>query len=404
MSKMDRRNFLRAGLGAGGLIVSSSLSSSWALQGAPIKIGLIIPLTGATSPFGATMGQAAKIAETEINSAGGVRGRQIQIVIEDDQSNPEAAVRAAHKLIDVDKVVAIGGSYASAVTSAIAPLCWEGKTVLLTSSGADSITKLPHQGYIFRTSPTVTLQGTRVGNFAIELGAKKMFFLGPQTPFAQSYIEIISGIFKAAGGTGSGLVYEDKKSSYRSEVDQALKESPDVVVLGGYVPDTSVVLKDLYRAGFTGKKVGFSFGINDALTKAVPAEVSEGAYSLVPSAAENSNAYKRLIAKMNRPSLDSYSCQVYDHVVLASLALARASSGQTDGTAVRDNLRAISEDGEGKRTDDAIEALKLVAGGGRVNYDGPSGTLEFADNGDVKGVFFRYEQIQDGKLVVRKIG
>ena len=404
MSKMNRRNFLRAGLGAGTLMVSSSLSNSWALQGDPIKIGLIIPLTGATSQFGATMGLAAKIAEAEINSVGGVRGRQIQIVIEDDQSNPEAAVRAAHKLIDVDKVVAIGGSYASAVTSAIAPLCWEGRTVLLTSSGADSITKLPHLGYIFRTSPTVTLQGTRVGNFAIELGAKKMFFLGPQTPFAQSYIEIISGIFKAAGGIGSGLVYEDKKSSYRSEVDQALKEAPDVIVLGGYVPDTSVVLKDLYRAGFTGKKVGFSFGINDALTKAVPAEVSEGAYSLVPSAAENSNAYKRLIAKMNRPSLDSYSCQVYDHVVLASLALARASSGQTDGTAVRDNLRAISADGEGKRTDDALEALKLVAGGGRVNYDGPSGTLEFADNGDVKGVFFRYEQVEGGKLVVRKIG
>jgi len=248
------------------------------------------------------------------------------------------------------------------------------------------------------------LQGMSVGNFAVELGAKKMFFLGPQTPFAQTYIEIISGIFKAAGGTGSGLVYEDKKSSYRSEVDQALKESPDVIVLGGYVPDTSVVLKDLYRAGFTGKKVGFSFGINDALTKAVPAEVSEGAYSLIPSASENSNAYKRLIAKMKRPSLDSYSCQVYDHVVLASLALARAASGQANGTTVRDNLRAISQDSEGERTDDAVEALKLLSGAGRVNYDGASGPLEFADNGDVKGVFFRYEQVQDGKLVVRKIG
>ena len=404
MANMDRRDFLRTGLGATGLMLSSSVSPSWAQSGGPIRIGLIIPLTGGTSQFGATMGQAAKIAETEINSAGGVRGRPIEIVIEDDQSNPEAAVRAAHKLIDVDKVVAIGGSYASAVTSAIAPLCWEGKTVLLTASGADSITKLPHQGYIFRTSPTVTLQGTRVGNYALELGAKKMFFLGPQTPFAQTYIEIISGIFKAAGGTGSGLVYEDKKASYRSEVDQALKESPDVIVLGGYVPDTSVVLKDLYRAGFTGKKVGFSFGINDALTKAVPAEVSEGAYSLIPSASENSDAYKRLIAKMKRPSLDGYSCQVYDHVVLASLALTRAASGPTNGTAVRDNLRAISEDGEGKRTDDATEALKLVTSGGRVNYDGPSGPLEFADNGDVKGVFFRYEQVQDGKLVVRKIG
>jgi branched-chain amino acid transport system substrate-binding protein len=403
MSNLDRRTFLQAGLGVGGLMLSSSLSRSWAQQGDPIKIGLIIPLTGGTSQFGATMGQAAKIAESEVNGAGGVRGRPIQIVIEDDQSNPEAAVRAAHKLIDVDRVVSIGGSYASAVTSAIAPLCWEGKTVLLTSSGADSITKLPHQGYIFRTSPTVTLQGTSVGKYAVELGGKQMFFLGPQTPFAQTYIDIISGIFKATGGSGSGLIYEDKKSSYRSEVDQALKESPDVIVLGGYVPDTAVVLKDLYRAGYTGKKVGFSFGINDALTKAVPAEVSEGAYSLIPSAAENSEAYKRLIAKMKRPSLDSYSCQVYDHVVLTSLALTRATSGQANGTAVRDNLREISA-GEGKRTDDAVEALKMVSGGGQVNYDGPSGPLEFADNGDVKGVFFRYEQVQDGKFVLRKVG
>jgi branched-chain amino acid transport system substrate-binding protein len=404
MSNLDRRTFLQAGLGVGGLMLSSSLSRSWAQQADPIKIGLIIPLTGATSQFGATMGQAAKIAEAEINAAGGVRGRPIQIVVEDDQSNPEAAVRAAHKLIDVDKVVSIGGSYASAVTSAIAPLCWEGKTVLLTSSGADSITRLPHQGYIFRTSPTVTLQGTRVGNFAVELGAKKMFFLGPQTPFAQSYIEIISGIFRAAGGSGSGLIYEDKKSSYRSEVDQALKDSPDLIVLGGYVPDTSVVLKDLYRAGFAGKKVGFSFGINDALTKAVPADASNGAYSLVPSAAESSDGYKRLIGKMKLSHLDSYSCQVYDHVVLTSLALAHAPVGKVDGTAVRDNVRAISQDSEGKRTDDAAEGLKLVASGARLNYDGPSGNLEFAENGDVKGVFFRYEQVEEGRLVLRKVG
>ncbi|MFX7792784.1 ABC transporter substrate-binding protein, partial [Acinetobacter baumannii] len=89
-----------------------------------------------------------------------------------DQSNPEAAVRAVRKLIDVDKVVSIGGSYASAVTSAIAPMCYDNKVALFTSSGADSITKTPHNGYIFRTSPTVTLQGTRVGQYALELGAR----------------------------------------------------------------------------------------------------------------------------------------------------------------------------------------------------------------------------------------
>ncbi|WP_163597001.1 ABC transporter substrate-binding protein, partial [Klebsiella pneumoniae] len=76
----------------------------------------IIPLTGATSQFGATMSAAAKTAVADINSAGGVNGRPVEVLIEDDQSNPEAAVRAARKLIDVDKVVSIGGSYASAVT------------------------------------------------------------------------------------------------------------------------------------------------------------------------------------------------------------------------------------------------------------------------------------------------
>ena len=281
MSNMDRRNFLRTGLGASGLMLSSTL----ALLGAARRTDpdwAHHSLDGCDQPIRCDDGRGCQDCRDRDHSAGGVRGRPIQVVIEDDQSNPEAAVRAAHKLIDVDRVVSIGGSYASAVTSAIAPLCWEGKTVLLTSSGADSITRLPHQGYIFRTSPTVTLQGTRVGDFAVELGARKMFFLGPQTPFAQSYIDIISGIFKSAGGVGSGLIYEDKKSSYRSEVDQALKEAPDVIVLGGVRAGTSVVLKDLYRAGFSGRKVGFSFGINDALTKAVPADVSEGAYSRIP--------------------------------------------------------------------------------------------------------------------------
>ena len=396
----DRRSFLTTGAA---VAFGAFQPLLWAQNKEPIRIGILIPLTGATSQFGATMSRAAQIAAEEINAAGGVNGRRVEVVIEDDQSNPEAAVRSARKLIDVDRVVAIGGSYASSVTSAIAPLCWESKTVLATSSGADSITKLPHQGYIFRTSPTVTLQGTRVGDLGVELGCKKMFFMGPQTPFAQSYIDIISGIFTRAGGAGAGLIYEDKKSSYRSEVDQALRTRPDVIVLGGYVPDTSVVLKDLYRAGYDGKRIGFSFGINQKLVEAVPAEVGEGAYSLVPSASVNAGAYKRLIAKMKVEALDSYSCQVYDHVNLVALALASAPNAEANGTTVRDNLRGISQSAQGKVVDSAPEGLKLLGAGTRINFDGASGPLEFADNGDVKGVFFRYEQVQKGKLAVTKV-
>jgi len=396
----NRRNFLCAGAA---VTLGTAHPLLWAQAGEPIRIGILIPLTGSTSQFGATMSKAAQIAAEEINAAGGINGRKLEVIIEDDQSNPEAAVRAARKLIDVDRVVAIGGSYASSVTSAIAPLCWESKTVLATSSGADSITKLPHLGYIFRTSPTVTLQGTRVGELGVELGAKKMFFMGPQTPFAQSYIDIISGIFSKAGGSGGGLIYEDKKSGYRSEVDQALKSKPDLIVLGGYVPDTSVVLKDLYRAGFEGKRIGFSFGINQKLIEAVPAEVGEGAYSLVPSAAVGATAYKRLLTKMKVEALDSYSCQVYDHVNMVALALASTAKAPMTGTTVHDNLRNVTQQAQSQLVDSAADGLKLLAKGTPINFDGASGSLEFADNGDVKGVFFRYEQIQKGKLVVTKV-
>jgi len=402
MLKFNRRTFLRGTAGAGSVFFAAPWSGALAQSTDTIKIGIIIPLTGATSQFGATMSAAAKMAVNDVNTAGGINGRKIEVLIEDDQSSPEAAVRAAHKLIDVDKVVSIGGSYASAVTSAIAPLCYDSKITLFTSSGADSITKTPHNGYIFRTSPTVTLQGTRVGKYALELGAKKMFFLGPQTPFAQSYIDIISKLFKDVGGQGSGLIYEDKRASYRTEVDQALRTDPDVIVLGGYVPDTSVVLKDLYRAGYTGKKVGFSFGVNQAIADGLPHEVSEGIVSLVPSASVDSDAYKTLIGKLKLASLDSYSCQVYDHVVLSSLALARAGSS-TDGTAVRDNVRAISQDDKGEKVTDVAKALKLLSEKKVIDYDGASGPLTFAPNGDVEGVFFRYEQVQDGKMTLIKV-
>lgn len=403
MHSINRRTFLAGAAGVGSLALAASWPKALMAQDGPIRIGMIIPLTGATSQFGATMSAAAKVAVNDVNAAGGINGRKIEVLIEDDQSNPEAAVRAARKLIDVDKVVAIGGSYASAVTSAIAPLCYESKTTLFTSSGADSITKTPHQGYIFRTSPTVTLQGTRVGQYALELGAKNMFFMGPQTPFAQSYIDIISGLFKDAGGTGAGLIYEDKRASYRSEVDQALRANPDVIVLGGYVPDTSVVLKDLYRAGYTGNKVGFSFGVNQVLADGLPPEVSEGTTSLIPSASVESTAYKMLIDKMQLSSLDGYSCQMYDHVILTTLALAHAAASAVDGTVVRDNVRAISQDDAGEKVTDVAAALKLISEKKAINYDGPSGPLAFDPIGDVEGVFFRYEQAQKGKMTLLKV-
>lgn len=397
MTTLQRRTLLRAAALAP--LLSPALTRAQSSDA--VRIGVLIPLTGSTSQFGAAMALAAKTATEEINAAGGIRGRKVDLIVEDDQSNPEVGLRAARKLIDVDKVIAIAGTYASSVTAAVAPLCWENKTVLMTASGADSITKLPHQGYIFRTAPPAPQYIARGAGLAKELGAKRVFWLGPQTPFAQTHIDGVTGAFGAAG---AGLIYEDKKTSYRTEVDQALKFKPDAIILGGYAPDTLVAVKDLYRANYKGHRIGYFFGVNQTLLDGLPADVSEGLYALSPTAAVTSPVYKRLVSKMKLESVDSYSCQLYDDLNLIALALASApASAPANGETVRDRIRAVTQDASGKPVDSAAEGLKLLAAGTRINYDGASGALEFETNGENRANLFKFDQVRAGKLVTVKI-
>ena len=367
----------------------------------PIKLGVLVPLTGAGGPYGPGQAACVRAVAQEVNAAGGVLGRQVEVAVEDDQTSPEAGVRAARKLIDVDRVVAILGTWASSVTTAVAPLCWESRTMLCTVSGADSITLLPHQGYLVRTQPNTLLQGRKFGEYLLELGAKRAYVMSPQTPFTQSQFASLKAAVEKGGGVAELLVYDDKKPSFRSEVDGALRFKPDAVVAGGYTPDTAVLLRDLARASFGGKVLGFGYAINAKLVDSLPAEVVEGAYTLSPSPAEGSPAFARVAAVTRQPVPDTYACQIYDHVNLVLLAIALA--GEASGTAIRDTIRKVSQGG-GTAVTGLPDGLKLVAAGQKVDYEGASGPCDFTDTGDVTDVRFRYEQVRAGKVTLLKIG
>ena len=394
----DRRTLLT---GAAALAGLSALPGRALAQGAPIRIGTLTPLTGAGGPYGPVMVKAVKAVVDEVNAAGGVLGRKVELVSEDDQTNPEAGVRAARKLIDVDKVCAILGTWASSVTTAVAPLCWESKTFLATVSGADSITQLPHQGYLIRTQPNTTLQGRKFGEFCVAEKAKRVFFLSPQTPFAKSQFDNITEAVKKAGGETGSLIYDDKKPAYRSEIDEVLRFKPDAIIFGGYTPDTAVMLKDAYRAGYGGLKVAFGYAVNQKLVESVPAEVVDKTFTIAPSPAEGSKAYARLVKMIGVASPDPYTTQVYDQINLILMAIAIA--GDTSGTAIKDAVRKISQAQGGAKVDNAIDGLKAIAAKQPVDYDGASGPCDFTETGDIADCQFRYEQVQGGKLALVKI-
>src|SRR5215831_16503869 len=250
MTTMTRRQVLKGAATAGLVVGVPAILSAQAKE--PINIGTLCPLTGAGGSYGPDMQRAVVAVVERINKAGGIQGRPVQLFLEDDQTSAEAGVRAARKLIDVNKVVAIVATWASAVTLAVKPLCVESKTFLIGVSGADSVTQGDHKGYIARTQPNTNLQGRMYGKFAATKKEwKRIAYVALQTPYAQSFGDAFTAVVKAAGATiTDSLIYEDKKPSYRSEVTRVLATNPDLIMLGGYTPDSVVMVKDIYRAAF----------------------------------------------------------------------------------------------------------------------------------------------------------
>ena len=207
-------------------------------QGEPIKIATLDAADGDPAVlYGPIMAKvAAAVVEYVERRWRGARA-QGRVGERRRPDQPRAGVRAARKLIDVDKVSAIMGTWASSVTTAVAPLCWESKTPLFTVSGADSITLLPHQGYIIRTQPNSQLQVTTLAQFILSLGCKKVFTMITQTPFTQTTIDIMNRELPKGGATHHSLVYDDKKTTYRTEVDQVLRTNPDMILANGYTTE-----------------------------------------------------------------------------------------------------------------------------------------------------------------------
>ena len=399
-TRVSRRTVLTgaAAVMAAGLVPPRA----WA-QPAPIKLGTLTPLTGAGGSYGPSMRKAMEFVAGEINAAGGVLGRQIQLVSEDDQTSPEAAVRAARKLIDVDRVVAIMGTWASAVTTAVAPLCWESKTFLTTVSGSDTITQLPHQGYLIRTQPNTNLQIGKLGDFIVSLGSKRVFVLGAQTPFAVPSQNRLKDVFTKAGGVElvGAVIYDKDKTTFRSEIDQAIRAKPDMIYLNGYTPDVTVVLKELYKAGYTGAKIAQGYAVDMKLLGSVPHEVSDGTYTATPSPAVESPGYRRLAGVLGAAEMNPYSCQTHDQISLVALAIAHAK-GDATGTVIKEHVRKISQGG-GQKVDNAVDGLKLLAQGKAVNYEGASGPCDFTDTGDIIDCKIRFDRAEKGAFKTIKL-
>ncbi len=401
---IDRRRFLQStGLAAASCAVPSLLFAQG--QGT-FRIGTLTPLTGAGGPYGPGMLKAILLAVDEVNAAGGAGGRKLEVFAEDGQTQPQAAVLAAKKLIEVNKVQAILGTWASGVTLAVMPLTDAAGLIEMNVSGAPAISTEDKKDLVWRFQAT----NDRFGYAFAEI-AKKRKFTRPATmafnnASGRGNTEGFTKAWTAAGGkVVASVVYEPNRPSYRSELQKVLAEKPDVIVTGSYLPDTTIILREWFQSGEKTNWIIPGWAANPELIKVLGPEVTEGIISVDTVSSETAPSYKHFDAlylkAMGKPAASNvYAAMTYDMVICLALAMEAAGPNATVEQ-INAKLREVSNP-PGTATYTFAEGKALLAKKQKVNYEGASSKLDFDKYGDASPDFGVYV-IEKGQLVRRDV-
>jgi branched-chain amino acid transport system substrate-binding protein len=399
--KLDRRQFLATGVaGATAALVGGRAYA----QGEGLRIGVLTPLTGGGAVYGTTMSRMYTLLADEINKAGGVAGKQIQLFTEDDQTNPDAGVRGARKLVDVNRVHAIVGTWSSAVTLAVAPIAVQARIPHFCVSSSPAISTFKDEDFLYRTAYSQAVISTVYATTAQKLGFKTAALLILNNPYGIGLGDSFPDRFAKVGGTVTGkVIYNPSQSSYRSEIQQALAGKPDVILFGGYTPDGIQVFKEWFQLGLGGTWMGPGFALDQKFIQGIGAPAAEGTVVVEGAPNLQSSAYKnadKLYRAAHNQEADFFAAMAYDHLMVVALAVL-AGNGNTSGDSIKANIRKISNP-PGKVVGSWAEAAATMRGGEKVNYEGASSACDFDDNGDVQTDFGVYH-IKSGKWALDRV-
>ncbi|MBN8957695.1 MAG: ABC transporter substrate-binding protein [Rhizobiales bacterium] len=366
----------------------------------PINIGALNPLTGSGSVYGVGMLEAIKVAIDQINVAGGPLGRQFKLFNADDQSDPNAAVFAAEKLVNVNKVRAILGTYASAITLAVQPIAIRNDVIIMNTSGAPAVSKKGPLSFQF--NPREHLYGEAMAELAHKRGFKTAGILSMNNPAGQGMAEFFQERFEKLGGKITIRVdYQEKQTSYRAELNQVLNTQPDVILLPAYTPEAAVIIKEASVINPKMKWIGPAFAFNQRLIDMLGAEITNGLLGIDSIPAKDARSYAYLAKEYSkRMGADLfgnvYAAMTYDMTNMLALSIEKA--GNTTSEDIIKAMHEISGHG-GVGVSSFAEGRDALKRGEKIDYQGASGPLKFNATNN-RGVFFGVFELTGGKPVM----
>jgi branched-chain amino acid transport system substrate-binding protein len=341
-----KRFFASAVLALSSLLIFSACKKEGAASGNEIVIGEFASLTGQTATFGQSVHGGTTLAIDEINAAGGVLGKQIKLITEDDQSKAEDATAAVQKLINRDRVAALLGEVASSRSRAGGPIAQQAKIPMISpASTNEEVTKIGD--YVFRICFIDPFQGEALANFAMKtlhakraailLDTKQDYSIG----LANSFRETIK---KNGGSEVSEQAYSTGDKDFRAALTSIRASNPDVIFVPGYYGEVSLIVRQARELGINVPLLGGDGWDSPELTKGAEKEFNGTYFSNHFSTEDPDPAVQGFIKKYTakyHADPDAMAALGYDAANILADAIKRA--GGTDSKKLRDAIAATKD-------------------------------------------------------------
>jgi len=287
-------------------LAAAALAAAPALAQEPIRIGVTQPLTGAFAASGNYVAQGAKIAEEQINAAGGVLGRKIQLIVEDNKSNPTEAVATAEKLIVKDKVPVMMGAWSSTLTLAVMPKLMEYSVPMLVETSSSGKITTSGNPWIFRISPTSEMEARAFKPLVKTLGIKKADFLSTNNDFGLGAAKEFSEMLKANGvQVGVMETMDPKATDFSAQLAKIKASGGDTVFVTTAVEQITLILKQAKEQQLKARIITTGGSNSPDQLIAQAGDAANGSLHLVfftpwfPEAVKNPDLAKKFVAEWN---------------------------------------------------------------------------------------------------------
>jgi len=378
---------------------SSSGSGGGGSSSGPITYGVLSCFTGRLASLGQAMLQGAKVAQSEINSAGGVLGRQVQLATGDTSCDVADGVTATNQMLTKNVSGVIGPE--TQEINGVEPIL-DANHIVDEFQGGDTARDHQADPYFFRDSPSDSQLGVAMALYAHQKGYTRAVMLFYSDPAAQTFLKPVSTTFTKLGGTIlKTIIVTPDQTSYLSQVRQAIGAHPQVIFTQEDPPTAAVLFREFKQLGgqaipWVGTDVTSGSDYLKALGyPTAHAHLTSVFGTSVTGAA--SSAFLSLFNKLypSQKSVGPLANANYAYDAVISIALADQYAKTTDGTTAAHDMTKVTNP-PGTACFTYSTCLKLLKAGTKINYEGASGSLDYNKYNNTFGAYGAFQSTLTG--------